>query len=180
MLAERAGGGVEQQVARRGEPQVSQAPEADADEPRVRAGRHDEVVFQPAAVAVVFEIDARVDGGGPDTGKVTQAGEPVFRIGAAEIVSAAGQRVGAGQYGRSLGAGEPQLDRSGLPANSEHGAAGDEEDPLARSARQVTDLGSGLSVVCFESERRRGGRRYKSHQAEDEKSHGRVLSIGLG
>ena len=91
---------------------VSGAIDCERDVSRLRARRHDEVVFELALVPVIDDVDAGIDAGVLDFAIAVNASLPQPRIAADQMVRDARQRLQTAAVGPS-GANEPHRDRGG-------------------------------------------------------------------
>ena len=116
-------------------------------------------------VAVVNEVDSRVDALVFDAAKLRNIAMPLGGIVADEIAALARERLRGLDAGGGTGSFEMHADQAGGgglilgggPLEIEHGLIGGEKQAVAHTTSQVFDLGVGLALVRLEVERQRHG-----------------------
>jgi hypothetical protein len=167
--------------------------QTETDRRRVRPGMDDEVVLQPALVAVVDDVDPGIGVAVLDAPVVDHVGEPARRIVAEEVVAAPGQWIHPDVVGVGIGAVE--MDSEGVPlrrpAHRHRGVAPAEEDAIPRAPGEVVHPPVGLAEVAFEAQRdsgpldghprRRGQRRVGDRRGlVGRTGAGAVMDVGVG
>jgi len=153
VLAEDAGGGIEEEVTFGGEP--GKRGEAEADGGGIGTGGDVEIVLELGAIGFVEEVDAGVDAIETDGGEVGDLGDVGLTV---EVVGDAGERLGA-RYLRGGGrAYQFHADEGAAGQGGGDGTIMDEYGEVS-SGGEEADISRGLATVGFEVERRlvRGG-----------------------
>src|SRR5438552_11092486 len=81
----------------------------------VRAGRHDEIVFQLSLISVVDQIDAGIHVVVSDLGIGADVGPPLLGVASNEVVDLSGKLVFSGQLGLVVGSGQLHAQDGGSP-----------------------------------------------------------------
>ena len=128
---------------------------------RMRSRRNTEVVFELSLIAVVHQVDARIDRLILDACKLRNSRTPLCRIAADKVVAPSRQRRGARDASGSVCAFQPHAndrwrfwlrDRRGGSRGwdsllqFQHGFVGGQKQTITGAARQKFDLRSGLAA----------------------------------
>src|SRR5262249_122370 len=141
--------------------------EREGDRAGVCPGRHDEVVFEPALIAVVHDVDARIHTGVAHPGESGNARGPLRGVTANEVVGL------AGEIALSSGPGwvrAYQRHAEAVLLQRQYRLSRRQEDAVAGASGDEVHAWVALAGVLLEAHRqlavRRGGRgRLRSHIA---------------
>src|SRR5215472_9712822 len=155
-LHELRAGDADNQIAVRAELNPVRALDAPLNTVWIGPGPKNEVVLELMMIAIIDEVDARIDISVFDSAKQAHPGVPCFRIAADEVIRFSGKLLGASRLVERRGL---ELHFNGerralVSSQAESHPAPGEEDVGASRARQKTDLAWRLTAIGLESQRK--------------------------